>query len=98
MKIKLEHVTKQFPNRNRKDKSFVTAVSDFTYEIPDGTLTGLLGPSGCGKSTTLNLICGLEMPTSGKIYFGEQVAEGAVAALHVANQIQCHVRYCVLQR
>ena len=71
MKITLEHVTKQFPNRNRKDKSFVTAVSDFTYEIPDGTLTGLLGPSGCGKSTTLNLICGLEMPTSGKIYFGE---------------------------
>ena len=32
----------------------------------------LLGPSGCGKSTTLNLICGLETPTEGRIYFGEQ--------------------------
>ena len=71
MKISLEHVTKQFPNRNRKDKSVVTAVNDFTYEIPDGTLTGLLGPSGCGKSTTLNLICGLEKPTSGRIFFGD---------------------------
>ena len=72
MKISLEHVTKQFPSRNRKDKSVVTAVDDFTYEIPDGTLTGLLGPSGCGKSTTLNLICGLEMPTSGRIFFGDE--------------------------
>jgi multiple sugar transport system ATP-binding protein len=34
-------------------------------------LVGLLGPSGCGKSTTLNLICGLQKPTEGKIFFGE---------------------------
>lgn len=70
MQITLEHLTKAFPSRNRKEKAEVIAVNDFTYEIPDGTLTGLLGPSGCGKSTTLNLICGLETPTSGKIYFG----------------------------
>ncbi len=71
MKIVLEHLTKKFPNRNRKIKSDVIAVNDFTYEIPDGKLVGLLGPSGCGKSTVLNLISGLEKPTSGKIYFGD---------------------------
>ena len=49
----------------------VTAVSDFTFEIPDGSLIGLLGPSGCGKSTALNLLCGLEAPTEGKIWFGD---------------------------
>lgn len=70
MKVVLEHLTKRFPNRNRKQPD-VIAVNDFTFEIPDGQLIGLLGPSGCGKSTTLNLICGLEMPTSGKLYFGE---------------------------
>src|SRR5699024_879554 len=37
-----------------------------------GKLVGLLGPSGCGKSTTLNMICGLETPTSGPIFFGER--------------------------
>ena len=71
MKIVLEHLTKKFPSRNRKDHSEVIAVGDFNFEIPDGKLVGLLGPSGCGKSTTLNLICGLLKPTEGKIFFGE---------------------------
>jgi len=72
MKVVLEHLTKKFPNRNKRIKEDVVAVSDFTFEIPDGKLIGLLGPSGCGKSTTLNLISGLEAPTSGRIYFGEE--------------------------
>ena len=71
MKIVLEHLTKKFPSRNKKDRSEVTAVGDFNFEIPDGKLIGLLGPSGCGKSTTLNLICGLLKPTEGRILFGE---------------------------
>ncbi len=71
MKIILEHLTKKYPNKNKKIHEDVIAVNDFTFEIPDGKLIGLLGPSGCGKSTTLNLICGLEEATSGKIFFGE---------------------------
>ncbi len=70
MKVVLDHLTKRFPNRNKKGDD-VIAVSDFTFEIPDGKLIGLLGPSGCGKSTTLNLICGLEPPTEGRIFFGD---------------------------
>ena len=70
MKVVLQHLTKKFPSRSKKGEE-VVAVSDFTFEIPDGKLIGLLGPSGCGKSTTLNLICGLEAPTSGHIFFGE---------------------------
>ena len=71
MKIVLEHLTKRFPNRNKKIKEDVIAVNDFNFEIPDGKLIGLLGPSGCGKSTALNLICGLEAPTEGRIIFGD---------------------------
>ncbi|SMC52275.1 multiple sugar transport system ATP-binding protein [Oscillospiraceae bacterium] len=71
MKIRLEHLTKRFPNRNKKIASEVIAVNDFDFEIPDGKLIGLLGPSGCGKSTALNLICGLEVPTEGKIFFDD---------------------------
>ena len=71
MKITLEHLTKVFPNRNKKDAD-VVAVSDFCLDIPDGKLIGLLGPSGCGKSTVLNMLCGLLTPTSGKIFFGDE--------------------------
>ena len=71
MKIVLQNLTKTFPGRGRKDRNDVTAVDDLSCEIPDGELIALLGPSGCGKSTTLNLLCGLEKPTSGRIFFGE---------------------------
>ena len=70
MKVVLQNLTKKFPNRNKKEPD-VIAVNNFSFEIPDGQLIGLLGPSGCGKSTTLNLISGLEAPTSGHIFFGE---------------------------
>ena len=71
MKVVLQNLTKIFPSRNKKEKTGVTAVNDFTLEIPDGKLIGLLGPSGCGKSTTLYMISGLQAPSSGKIFFGE---------------------------
>ena len=71
MKVTMEHLTKVFPGRG-KNKQGVTAVDNFSLEIPDGELLALLGPSGCGKSTTLNLLCGLLNPTSGKLYFGDE--------------------------
>lgn len=71
MKVVLQNLTKKFPNRNKKAGGEVVAVNDFSFEIPDGKLVGLLGPSGCGKSTTLFMICGLQKPTGGKIFFGE---------------------------
>ncbi len=71
MKVELQNLTKIFPSRNKKSGEEVVAVNDFTFTIPDGKLIGLLGPSGCGKSTTLYMISGLQKPTSGKIFFGE---------------------------
>ena len=72
MKVELQNLTKIFPSRNKKAGGEVIAVNDFTFTIPDGTLVGLLGPSGCGKSTTLYMISGLQEPTSGRIFFGEE--------------------------
>ncbi len=71
MRVVFDHLTKTFKNVKKGGKD-VVAVNDFCFEIQDGKLVGLLGPSGCGKSTCLNLICGLESATSGKIYFDDR--------------------------
>ena len=71
MKVVLENLTKTFPGRGKNAQADVVAVNDLSLTIPDGALIGLLGPSGCGKSTALNLISGLQSPTSGRVYFGD---------------------------
>ena len=73
MKVVLKNLTKVFPNRDKKKVGEdVVAVNNFNIEIPDGKLVGLLGPSGCGKSTTLYMISGLQKPTSGQLFFGDE--------------------------
>ena len=71
MKVLLQDLTKIFPSR-KKGAADTVAVNKFNFEVPDGKLIGLLGPSGCGKSTTLYMISGLQKPTSGKIFFGDE--------------------------
>ncbi len=71
MEVTLKKLTKRFPSRDKKNPEDVIAVNNFDFTIPDGMLVGLLGPSGCGKSTALNLISGLQKPTEGRIFFGE---------------------------
>jgi sulfate/thiosulfate transport system ATP-binding protein len=62
--IIIEHLSKSFG-------SFL-AVDDVGFEASDGKITALLGPSGSGKSTVLRMIAGLEQPTSGRIWVGEE--------------------------
>ncbi|NMA61982.1 MAG: ABC transporter ATP-binding protein [Firmicutes bacterium] len=62
--IVLKNITKRFGQ--------VTAVDNFNLEIEDGSFATLLGPSGCGKTTTLRMIAGLEDPTEGEIWVGDQ--------------------------
>jgi multiple sugar transport system ATP-binding protein len=61
--IRLQQLTKNFGG--------LVAVDDLTLTVEDGSFIALLGPSGCGKTTTMNMISGLETPTSGEIYFDE---------------------------
>jgi multiple sugar transport system ATP-binding protein len=65
--IELTNLTKVFNG--------VRAVDDLSLQVRDNEFVALLGPSGCGKSTTMNMIAGIEQPTSGAIRFdGHDVA------------------------
>ena len=72
MEIKIKNLTKIFPGDSKKGIRDTIAVKDLDFTVDDGTLVGLLGPSGCGKSTTLYMISGLQVPTSGEVWFGDQ--------------------------
>lgn len=64
-KLRIEHVTKQFPIRGTDDT--FTALDDVSIDLADGEFLALVGPSGCGKSTLLDLLGGLSSPTTGRI-------------------------------
>ncbi len=63
--IRLENLRKVFDGET-------VAVDDVNITFPSATLTCILGPSGCGKTTLLRMIAGLETPTRGDVYFGDQ--------------------------
>jgi putative spermidine/putrescine transport system ATP-binding protein len=52
------------------------AVAAFDLDVAQGEFVSLLGPSGCGKTTTLRCVAGLEVPSSGRISFGEEDVTG----------------------
>jgi NitT/TauT family transport system ATP-binding protein len=64
-KLRLQDVSKEFiaPRTGQ----LTTAVTGVNLEIQNGEFICVVGPSGCGKSTVLNLIAGLDNPTTGKI-------------------------------
>ena len=58
-------------------------------EVPEGEYLGLMGPSGSGKTTLLNLIAGLDRPSQGEVWIGDQLissmSEGDLAAWRTRN-------------
>ncbi|MBL6449237.1 ABC transporter ATP-binding protein [Fulvivirga sp. 29W222] len=61
--IKLINIDKTY----NPDTIPVHALSDLNLEFKQGEFTAIVGPSGCGKTTLLNIIGGLDQPTSGKV-------------------------------
>jgi multiple sugar transport system ATP-binding protein len=71
-----------------------TAVQDSNFTVRDGEFFCLLGPSGCGKTTTLRMIAGLELPTSGQIFLGdEDVSWKRASARDIAFVFQMFALY-----
>ena len=73
----------------RKEFSQYPALHDVSLNIVSGELIALLGPSGSGKTTLLRLIAGLESPTDGTIFFGdEDASQKSVQERHVGFVFQ----------
>jgi putative ABC transport system ATP-binding protein len=62
--VDLEKVSKTFPGADE-----VHALESVDFVVRRGQRVAVMGPSGSGKSTLLNIICGLDVPSSGKVLF-----------------------------
>lgn len=67
VKLTLEHISKSFYSRGE----IFEAVNDISLEVYENEFLVLLGPGQCGKSVLLNILGGLEAPTTGSVQFGE---------------------------
>jgi branched-chain amino acid transport system ATP-binding protein len=54
----------------------LTALSDVSLEVPDGSITGLIGPNGAGKTTLFDVIAGMRRPGRGDVTFNGQDLKG----------------------
>ncbi len=61
--LRIDHLTKRFGS--------VVAVDEVSFEVAAGQFVVLLGPSGSGKTTILRMVAGLEIPDSGRVWFGD---------------------------
>ena len=68
MILQVENVSKHFGG--------LVAVSDVTFDLPEGQILGLIGPNGAGKTTLFNVINGVYPATEGRYFFREQEVTG----------------------
>jgi NitT/TauT family transport system ATP-binding protein len=82
-KLRLAHVGKQFQPSGAAP---TIAVDDFTLDVAQGEFLVIVGPSGCGKTTVLNMLAGLDRPSTGSVTLDGQEITGPGPARGVMFQ------------
>jgi len=72
-----------------RDSMEIPVLTNISFEIPEGEFLALMGPSGSGKTTILNLVAGIDRPTSGRVIVGgtdvTTLSESALAVWRASN-------------
>jgi putative ABC transport system ATP-binding protein len=83
--VRVQNVHKFFQRGSEK----IDVLNDLSLDVPRGEFLALMGPSGSGKTTLLNLIAGLDRPSAGKVWVGDQLisalSEGQLAKWRTRN-------------
>ncbi|MCP4973229.1 MAG: ATP-binding cassette domain-containing protein [Prochlorococcus sp.] len=94
--VHFKDLDKTYPGRGRRGSrgTDIEVIRQLNLDIKDGEFLVLVGPSGCGKSTLLRLLAGLDSPTRGEIYVGDQpVSKLRPAQRDVAMVFQSYALY-----
>jgi len=84
--LEVKNISKRFASSRGKNTG-ISALNDvsFTIERPGGAL-GILGESGSGKTTLAKIICGLEIPDEGKIFYKGKDVTGRISGIQMIFQ------------
>ena len=66
--LKIQNLTKKFGN--------ISAVSNVSLDVEEGTIHSIIGPNGAGKSTFFNMISGVLPPSEGNVYYKDKNITG----------------------
>lgn len=66
-KLSATNISMNFSNA----QDSLNVLQDISLELSEGQSIGIIGSSGCGKTTLLQILAGLETPSSGSVYFNE---------------------------
>lgn len=69
VKLRLDHFSKRFPVAGAPD---AVAVEGLSLQVHQGEFLVVVGPSGCGKTTVLNVLAGLDQPSSGEVFIDDR--------------------------
>jgi putative ABC transport system ATP-binding protein len=83
--VRVRSVHKYF----RRGAEQVDVLADLSLDVPEGEFLGLMGPSGSGKTTLLNLVAGLDTPSEGEVWVGDQL----VSAMSEAELARWRTRH-----
>ena len=70
--VRFDHIHKTFQSPDGE----IQALMHVSFSVKDGEFVAIVGPSGFGKSTLLNILAGLERPSSGSVWLDETPVEG----------------------
>ncbi|HJW97163.1 MAG TPA: ABC transporter ATP-binding protein [archaeon] len=72
--IEAKSLSKEF-SQQKNNESNLKVLEDISFRVEDGEFVAFFGPNGCGKTTLLNILAGIEKPSSGKVLINGREGE-----------------------
>ena len=78
--VRFEHITCRYGSH--------VVLNDYSLEVKESEIMGIVGPSGCGKTTLMRALCGFMKPDSGEIYLDDKLVFSASKRVNIAPELR----------
>ena len=78
--VRFEHITCKYGSK--------VVLNDYSLEVKESEIMGIVGPSGCGKTTLMRALCGFLKPETGEIYVDGKLVFSAAKHVNIAPELR----------